>query len=500
MAKQKREKPKYNFQAPIKEMIATSTDAYKSIGVSARVEYTIPYTKEQALDIIKHGDPERLRELSRSFFYNSGFYRALIVYYATILDYAILTIPKIKNEQSITSQVKNIYDKAIEYIDNFDVQTLFANFTIKVLVEGAFYGILLHNSEGKANIQFLPYNYCRSRFKTFEGINLIEFNLAYFDTIIDNKKRIQCIKTFPNDIRLAYNAYKNRNGGQWYRFSAEESVYFSLLEERPFFIDIIPAIIDFDEYREIEKDKDKQDLRKIIFQEMPHLNDGELVFEPEEVALMHQGISNMLQNRTGLDIITSFGKMKVEDLQSSRSVITNNLEKISDSIYTEAGVSKEIFSASNSTSLSRSLDKDTALAMYMGQLYTTWLQYIVNNKYNKNNVSFSILLLPISCFNRNEISKNAFQGIQYGYSILIPYLCLGIKQSAVRDLKILENDLLNLHDVMKPLESANTASATSSEEGRQKAEQQGKELDNKKEIGQKAEQTIKNIESGGNNE
>ena len=499
MAKKGKEKIHYNFQAPIQEMIATSADAYKSINSSMRAEYTIPYTKEQALEIIKDGSPEQLRELSKTFFYTSGLYRGLVMYYSVILDYATLTIPKIKNGQSITPQVKNLYDSVMEYIDNFNIRALFTNFTIKVLVEGACYGILLRNSEGIENIQFLPYNYCRSRFKNFEGVNIIEFNLAYFDSIYDTTKRIDCIKSFPIEIRKAYNSYKNRRTSQWYMVPAEQSVYFSLLEERPFFIDIIPAIIDFDEYRQIEKDKDKQDLHKIIFQEMPHLNDGELVFEPEEVALMHKGISNMLQNRTGLDIITSFGSMKVGDLQSSRSVITNNLEKISNSIFTEAGVSREIFSASNSTSLARALEKDTAIAMYLGQFYTQWLQYVVNTKFAKNNTTFLILLLPISCFNRFEMAKTAFQGTQYGYSILIPYLCLGIEQSTVKDLKVLENKILDLHTLMKPLQSANTAAATS-EQGRQQAENEGKNLDNKKDEGQRAEQTIKNRESGGMNE
>lgn len=500
MSKKVKEKPKYNFQAPIEKMIATSADSYKPINSSTRADYTVPYTKEQALQIIKDGDPERLRELSRTFFYTSGFYRAFIIYFSVILDYATLTIPKLKGDQKVTPQVKNIYNAAMDYIDNFNIKTLFTNFTIKVLVEGAYYGILLKDGEGHSNIQTLPYDYCRSRFKTFEGIDIVEFNLAYFDTIYLKDKRIECLKTYPPEIRKAYNAYKNRNASQWYTVPAEQSVHFCLIEERPFFVDIIPAIIDFGEYREIEKTKDKQDLQKIIFQEMPHLNDGELVFEPEEVALMHKGIANMLQDRVGLDIITSFGNMKVGDLQSNRSVVTNNLDKISNSIYTEAGVSQEIFSASNSTSLSRSIEKDSALSMYLGHYYTKWLSFVVNSDYSKNNVSFSIILLPITCFNRNEVAKNAFQGVQYGYSILVPYLCLGIDQSAVRDLKILENDILNLGKIMKPLESANTAAANSREEGRQKAEEKGKELDNKKTITEKAEQTVKNEDSGGSNE
>jgi hypothetical protein len=501
MAKQK-QKPKYNFQTPIQQMIATNRDSYNSIGSAMRAEYTIPYTKEQALQIIKSGVPEELKELSRTFFYTSGFYRMMVLYFSTILDYATLTIPKVENGQKITSQVTNLYNAAIAYIDNLDPKTLFTNFTIKVLVEGAYYGMLLHNSEGKANIQELPFEYCRSRFKSFDGVDVIEFNLAYFDNIYDKNKKQECLKTYPKEIVRAYWNYKNHNAPQWYLVPAESGIHFCLVEERPFFIDIIPAIIDFGEYRDIEKDKDKQDLQKIIFQEMPHLNDGELVFEPEEVALMHQGIASMFQDRKYTDIITSFGNMKVGDMQTTRSVVTNNLDKISKSIYAEAGVSQEIFSASNSTSLTRSLEKDTALAMYLGQFYTKWLEVVVNNNFKKNNTTFSILLLPISCFNRNEVSKNAFQGIQYGYSILVPYLCLGISQSEVRDLKILENDILKLHKIMKPLESANTQSAAATkEEGRQKAEENGKTLDNKKSIEEKSEKTITNIESeGGSNE
>jgi hypothetical protein len=496
-------KKNYNFQKSISDMIATSTNSYNPIGYTERARQIVPYTKEEAEDIIRNGDSTELRELSLFFFYTSGFYRRMILYYSTMLEYVTLITPHFKTiSGKSTPQVKNKYDNAIEYIDNLNIKDLFTTFAVKVFSEGAYYGLISQSENGKLeNVLTLPFEYCRSHFKNYKGIAIVEFNLQYFDKIYDKEKRIACLRTFPIEIRKAYNSYKNKATSYWYQIPEEDGIYFNLCEERPFLSDIIPAIIDFNEYRIIEKNKDKQDLQKIVTQEMPHLNDGELVFEPEEVAVMHKGIVDMLASNSTADVITSFGTIKVHDLQSARSVISNNLEKISNSIYSEAGVSKELFSASNSTSLNRSLENDTALAMYLGRKFTNWLQFVVNNKFGSDNVSFHIDLLPITFFNRGDMYKNSMQGIQYGYSIMLPYLCLGIPQGHIRDLKILENDILELNEIMKPLESANTQSSSSaastSQEGRAQAETEGKDMDNKKSEGELAAQTIKNKESGG---
>lgn len=499
---EKKEKRKYNFSRPIESMIATSINSYNPISSAERARMYIPYSKEEAERIIHTGNSDQLRELSLNFFYTSGFYRRMLIYYSTILDYTLLTTPHLKkSEDKISTQIINKYYDVMDYIDNLNIKTLFTNFAIKVLSEGAYYGVISRDeNEQKENILTLPFSYCRSRFKTYEGVDVVEFNVRYFDKIYDKNKRIACLRTYPMEIRKAYNSYKNRGTSNWFQIPIEDGIHFNLYEERPFLSDIIPAIVDFDEYRIIEKKKDKQDLQKIIVQEMPHLNDGELVFEPEEAALMHKGITEMMASQSTVDVITSFGKIDVHDLQSTRSVISDNLEKISNSIYSEAGVSKELFSASSSTSLNRSLENDTALAMFLSRQFVTWLQFVINNKFKTKSVEFHIDLLPVTFFNRNDMYKNSFQGIQYGYSIMLPYLCLGLPQSHIRDLKILENDILELTKIMKPLESANTQSskkATTSQEGRANAEASGKEMDNQKSEGDLAAQTIKNKESGG---
>ena len=82
------------FKQFSKEMVANSPSAYRYTNSLVRARPYTPYTKEEALRIIQDGNPDELRELSFSFFYTSGFYRRMTLYYATLLTYSFLVIPK----------------------------------------------------------------------------------------------------------------------------------------------------------------------------------------------------------------------------------------------------------------------------------------------------------------------------------------------------------------------------------------------------------------------
>ena len=486
------------FKQFSKEMVANSPSAYRYTNSLVRARPYTPYTKEEALRIIQDGNPDELRELSFSFFYTSGFYRRMTLYYATLLTYSFLVIPNFKkdlnNIEEWSTQQQNQYEKALDILDNFNPSSLCVQMALRVFVEGAYYGILSKSSEGKMTVINLPYRYCRTRYKTYEGIDIVDFNLMFFDTIPEKEKRIACLKTYPDAIRLAYNAYKNKGASYWYQIPAEYGLHFNLYEDRPFLADVIPAIIDFNEYREIEKAKDKQDLEKIIVQEMPHLNDGELVFEPEEVLEMHNSVVQMLQNSQGIDVLTSFGDVDVKDLQSARSVISNNLEKIESSLYSEAGVSKQLFSANNTTSLNKAVENDCALVMILGNLFANWFKFIINDECGQyKGFSFDVIILPISYFNRLDMFKNSLNAAQNGYSFIIPSLCLGISQKQLINLKKLEKKL-NLAELMQPLQSSYTQSSA---DGKAQAEISNENNNNKKTEDKKTDDTIRKENSGG---
>jgi len=63
-------------------------------------------------------------------------------------------------------------------------------------VNGVYYGILRADNESVV-IQDLPIAYCRSRFKDFNNLDILEFNLMYFEHITDEALREEAVRTFP---------------------------------------------------------------------------------------------------------------------------------------------------------------------------------------------------------------------------------------------------------------------------------------------------------------
>lgn len=474
------------FKKSINGMIATSEHSYngnyyfrKGIGFSN-------YTKDEVLQVISEGSSEELKEVSLFYLYTSGFYRRFLIYYATLLKYVYLIIPHMLGDNKIEED-KNFknYNKVLDFVHDLNLKILSKHIAIRILAEGSYYGVLREFPDGKIAVQDLPSNYCRTRFKNQDELDIVEFKVTYFDTIKEKEVRDQVLKTFPKELRLGYNKYKNRSGDPWVVVDPDKGIHFNIVDERPLFSSILPAIIDFNEYREIEKTKDKQELKSLLVQKLP-IDDGELVFDPEEAEEIHRGSVEMLKNNVYMDVLTTFADVKLENMETSRSVVTNNLDKISESIYSEAGVSKELFAAEGNTALSSSIKNDMALMMVFAHKMANWLQSVIRKRFNNNRMSFRVAALPISYYNEAEMRQDALSLAQSGYSFLIPILTFDLEQSDLIDLKNLEINALELNKIMIPLASSfTTSSGNPNQEDPKKV--------NEKPDDQKADQTIENI-------
>ena len=473
-----------NFTKSINKMIATSTNSYNTDSFTKGINFSM-YTREEILDIIASGSSEELREASLFYLYTSGFYRRFLIYYATLLKYIYLVVPHMNGKNKIEDE-KNLenYNEALEFINKLGVKSLSKHIAIRVLAEGAYYGVLRKNANDEFAVQDLPATYCRTRFKNVDNVDVVEFKVSYFDTIRDKKTRDEVLKTFPKEIRLGYNHYKNRNGNVWVMIEPGYGIHFNLVDERPFFSSVLPAIIDFSEYRTIEKERDKQELKSLLVQQLP-IEDGELVFEPEEMEEVHRGAVEMLKNNPYMDVLTTAATIKVENTESNRSVVTNNLDKISGSIYKEAGVSQELFSAEGNTALTQSITNDTTLMMLLAHKIANWLQFLLKLYYNNTNMSFRVAALPISYYNEKDMRQDAISLAQSGYSFLIPLMTFDLEQSDLIDLKNLEINALQLNKIMIPLASSFTTSSGNPTEDPTKV--------NEKSDDKKSDKTIQNI-------
>jgi len=431
----------------------------------ARREY---FDTEAIEKIINSGNLNEIIALSRYFFNNNGLYRRIIIYFSTMLLYDTVVVPKfIKQNIQKNKFLKNYY-KVLNFVDKFNLPQEIIRIFTTMLVDGAYYGLIYNTPNGSIIFGDLPRAYCRTRFRSNNGNQILEFNVSCFDTYVDEKERELILSNFPKPIKEYYNKWKkggeNAPESPWYLCQENEGVAFiASLDGNassytlPFFIQTIPAISRLKDYQKADLDSVENELSKLVINKIPLDKENELAFELPEVEQIHKGIVDMLSDNPHVDVITTFCDTDVASLGSTVDNVRNDLSAITHLVYNEAGVSKQLFDNDSAISIQYSVQNDLSLVLALIKPIQRWLNFIINYNFGKNSEFFyEINILPISHYNREEMSSLYLKGAQYGYSKFYAGAALGIKQSDLISLTIVENDFLDLDARMVPLQSSHT--------------------------------------------
>lgn len=476
------------YKSSIKGMIGTNDNAYSGQWGRGFGGMSSERTLEEVNDIVNSGDVETQRRLSKEFFAKGGFYARIIAHYATLLKYVFLLTPNPTQGKSLSkTHISKRYFSAIDFLDKQPLKLLFSNCATKVFVEGSYYGVIQEINKDLFSILDLPSEYCSSNFKDPQGRDLIEFDLKYFDTIFEDKSRENALKTYPKEVSRAYRIWKNGggDGSSTIFIPAEIGIYFTLFDERPFFLDVIPASIEYDETVGTERDKNLEEIRKIIVQKIPHFPDGTFLFEPEEAAAIHDGTVKMMRGNKNVSILTTFTDVDSIVSRSAADTKSNSIERMSQHVYSKGGVSGNVFASTGSTTLETSLKNDLSLVMKLVDKFSFFMTGVVNGLFENSNINFDFTFLPVSYYNEDKFIDTALKLANAGYSQVLPAIAMGISQRGLGNLKELENDILELSEKLIPLSSAHTQSENGD----------GKPGAPKKEQEEKAPQTIRNEES-----
>ena len=448
------------FKAAVDKMIATSEESYKTDrrwGGKLNTGRIRTYTQDEVQEIIESGDINSMKELSRSYFYSSGFYRRIIFYYGYLLTYSYLVIPHFKKKVNANS--KTNYYQALSLCEDIDIKGFCAHVAVNVLVDGCYYGCFVEQ-KGQVSTMDLPFDYCRTRFKGFSGLDIVEFNLQYFSTITDSILRDMALNAYPKPIKKAYASYISGKGPQWAIIPEGIGLYFRIDDARPLFINTISAIDNFEAYRDLEIKKEENELKKILVQHLGVKNDGEFIIEPEEAEELHRGACNMLRNNESLDVLTTYAEVNVESLSDARQTINSNLETFQKLIYSESGSSPNIFAAEGNISLEQSIKNDMSLMMNLADQFSKAFKFLLNDNISNANVDYDFTILPISYYNNQEYIDETYKLATAGYSFLLPIIACGITQKQIVDIKVLENDVIDLETLFKPLNLSYTQTKT----------------------------------------
>lgn len=469
------------------KMIATSDNTYGTLGTSrARyLERIRDYTPEKIERIITSGSLAEQQALSRNFFYKDGYYKQIIIHYATLLKYAGLLIPNPSLGKKLsTSHISKRYYNALDYVEKMNLPVFLTDCATRALIDGCYYGVIVQLDKQNFSVLDLPSGYCQTRYKDLNGDDLIEFDVSYFNSIVDLTAKEQALASYPKFIRDAYKKWqKQKSSNSWVIIPSDIGICFPFFDGRPLFLSVIPASLEYDDAIQTERDRDAEEIRKILVQKIPHLQDGRLLFEPDEAAEMHAGAVGMLKGNKNISVLTTYADVDAVVSKTTGESTSKTLEQIEKNIYAQAGVSGQIFSSTGSSTLDASIKNDIALMMYLANKFSRFITNSINRIYGNTNITFKYQILPVSIHNMNKFIDQSFKLSGSGYSYLLPVVALGLSQRDIVNLKELENDVLKLGEKLIPLSSSYTQS-NDNPTGRPK-------LDDS----EKAEKTIKNEES-----
>ena len=252
------------------------------------------------------------------------------------------------------------------------------------------------------------------------------------------------------------------------------------------FVSIVPKLMDLEDAQDLDKEKMKQQLVRLIIQEMPIDKNGDLVFDVDEAQALHNNAVKMVGDAVGINVLTTFADVAVEDLSDHGNVSSvDQLDKVERTVYNEAGVSQMQFNTNGNLALEKSIANDEATMTGLLLQFERYAEDLLRpfNK-NINRLQYKVQMLPTTIYNYRDLSKIYKEQTQIGFSKLLPQVALGQSQSVVMATAVFENQMLNLNEIMIAPQMSSTMSGSSGSAGRPELPDD-----------EKSEKTIRNRES-----
>lgn len=449
------------FKKAVNEMVPKTNDSWNDFYSYRRIRCVKEFTIEEVERIINSSSLIEMQKLSRAFYERDGLYRKIIMYYASLLNYSYLLIPNPSFGKQLSSPfIQKKYYAALNYLQKANLVELMTRMSLRALIDGSYFGIIQTLDKDNLILFDLPSGYARSRFRDVYGNDVVEFDVSYFDSIVTESNREEALKAYPTIVVSYYRKYKKgKVVDSWMILPVEIGICFSFFDDGiPLFLSIIPATMQYDDAVDTERERELEEIRKIIVQRVPHLQDGQLLFEPDEALEMHRGAVNMMKSNPNLSILTTYCDVDAIISKTSADNVSTSLEKMLQNVYSEAGVSAQIFAPTGTQALSTSIKNDISVMMILANKYARFFTFIANNLFGNTNVTFKFMILPVSLYNQSDYITDIYKLAQGGYSFLHVAAAAGINQLDLINIKSLENDVLKLDEVLIPLSSSYTES------------------------------------------
>jgi hypothetical protein len=483
------------YEGPIdygKIKVGTKTldDAVLNLGSMPKIRHDFG-NKAFILQAISERNLPLIREISNYFYNTNGIYSKVCDYFAYLYRYDWYITPEIRDESEKSFEKALIdFNNILGYLDNSHVKKVCGDIASEVVKNGAYYGYISPSRDGLV-LQQLPINYCRTRFNIGD-MPVIEFDMRFFDeNFRDVNYRMKILRMFPKEFQKGYVLYKqgklepdteyyplgrrdshlvntntqlNWRPGYWYTLEPGSAVKFCFNNgDQPLFINAIPAILDLDAAQDLDRRKQMQQLLKIVIQKLPLDKNGDLIFDVDEARDIHNNAVEMLQHAIGVDVLTTFADVQVEDMADSNTTTTSDdLERVERTVYNSLGVSKNLFNTDSNLSLEKSILQDESTMRVLLLQFNSFFDKITQQLgSNKKKYNYRFYMLETTQYNYQNLAKMYKDQVQMGYSKMLPQIAMGHSQSSIIHTAFFENKVLKLSEIMIPPLMSSTLNADS---------------------------------------
>ena len=410
---------------------------------------------------------KNLRNLSQYLYYRSHLYYKIIKYHANMLECDIRSvIPKIDlTKENDPEKVKKSYFQTLEILDRMNLQSNFVRIASICYRDDVFFGCKYFDDKGHMFIMPLNPDYCKLNGYYETGDLAFMFDCSFLD------KYPELLEYWGEPFTTIHSKYQSEKQ-KWQQFPDEFSAAFKFRYEDldlciPPFSGIMNSLLSLLSLEDLQDVVDEQQIYKLLVAQVPLLSGTNIPDDfAVDLATAVQYFNRMIDALPNyLGAVLSPIPIEQISFEDNTTSEINRVDKATQSILETAGGAQVLganVSGSTAVNAALRLDSEFAISTLLPQI-EGWINRHLS--YELSNPS-KVKMFNTTSYLKAELRKELLESAQYGLPTKLAVNTIhGFSEADTMALNFLEEQVLGVTDLFRPLQSSYTQSGTSSTGG-----------------------------------
>lgn len=424
-------------------------------------------TKEELLGWLQNpsSNEKNLRNLSQYLYYRSHLYYKIIKYHANMLECDIRSvIPNYDlTKDNDPEKIKKSYYQTLDVVDRMNLQSNFTRISSICYRDDVFFGCKYFEDKGHMFIMPLNPDYCKVNGFYETGDLSFSFDCSYLD------KYPELLEYWGEPFTSMHSTYKSEKQ-KWQPMPDEYCACFKFRYEDldisiPPFSGIMNSLLSLLSLEDLQDILDEQQIYKLLVATLPTIsgtdNVDDFAVDPATAIQYFNKMVAALPDYLGAVL----SPIPIEQISFEDNATTdiNRIEKATQAVLNTSGGAQILNSAniSGTTAINAALraDSEFAVSTLLPQIegwVNRQLSYELSNP-------CKVKFLNTTSYLKGELRKELLESAQYGLPTKLAINTIhGFSEADTMALNFLEEKVLGVTDLFKPLQSSHTQSGNKS--------------------------------------